>query len=148
HHQRRGGEGDAGPGVQPAADGQAAEDQGHPPEDRRPDRHAGQAGDDEEDRHRPVDHPRRQFVPDDLVADHDVLAIASDVDRGGTGSADLAHDSPPVSFGFFGPKAMKWPIAPNTAPAIATKPTQRMARFQTLATTGTPGSFGSPYHSG
>jgi len=53
-----------------------------------------------------------------------------------------------VSFGFLGPNAMKWPIAPKIAAAMATKPRGWMTRFQRLTVVGTVGFFGSPYHSG
>ena len=159
HHSRGGRERHSQPGVQPAADGKPAEQVGHPAEDRGPDRHPAEQRAEEEHRDHPVDHPGRETVTDDLVSDEHVLPRPGDVHhrRSGhmrrPGNAQLAHTWSPsvsraVSWGFFGPKAMKWPMAPNTAAAMAMNPMGCSTRFQTLTVVGTVGSFGSPYHSG
>src|SRR4051812_26860842 len=158
HHQRGHREGDAGPGVEPAADGEPAEEEGHPAEHRRPDGHPAEERHEERDRHRPVDHAGGELVAYQLVADHHVFPVAGHLHRGGarhrsrSGNAKLAHTSSPVSravsWGFLGPNAMKWPMAPNTAAAMAMKPMGWRTRFQMPTVVGTEGSLGRPYHSG
>src|SRR6266542_2525082 len=79
---------------------QAADQTGHPSEDWSPDRHAAEEGDKERERHRPMNQPRRETVPDDLVCDDDIVAIASTHD-GSVDSSDCAHVR--SSGGTFGP---------------------------------------------
>ena len=91
-------------------------------------------------------------MPDDLVAHQHVLAVARNVHDGGAGRAgcaELAHASPPslaVSVGFLGPKAMKCPMAPKMAAAMATKPMGWMIRFHTLTVVGTVPTCKRPRH--
>src|SRR6266851_470309 len=65
-----------GPGMEPAANLKAAKEEGHPAENRRPDRKAGQKADPHRNRDAPVDHAREQCVADDLFADDHVFGVA------------------------------------------------------------------------
>ena len=84
HHAHRHEEEDAGPGMEPAADVQAAEEVGHPAEDRRPDREPREQGQEEEQGHGPMDGARGEPVPDDLLS-HDDIFGASGPEDGGIG---------------------------------------------------------------
>src|ERR1051325_5474742 len=83
----------AGVRMDDARDLEPADERRHPAEERRPDRHAGDEGEKERERDRPVNEARGAPVADDLALDDDVLAVPRH-DDGSLGDAATHRISP------------------------------------------------------